>query len=56
MLIRKCDICKKEIKRENFSLNLRNERFDSFELCSKCSEPMVKFLKNKKLLTNEKRK
>jgi len=60
MKIKKCDICKKQIKDDELSLYLRTDgfKFESFEFCLKCSQPIIKFLKNKKIIksTNEKRK
>jgi len=58
MLIKKCDICKKPIKKEELTVYFKNDRFDSFNLCFKCSQPIIKFLKSKKLIksTDEKRK
>lgn len=53
MRIIKCDICKKTIVRGLESLQLAYkdiETFDSFELCSICSKPIIKILKNKKLI------
>ena len=59
MRIIKCDICKKTIASDAESLLLayKNiETFDSFELCSACSKPIVKILKEKKLIQNDKKK
>ena len=59
MKIIKCDICKKTITKDSESLDLSYsgiKKFASFELCSNCSKPVLKFLKNKKLITTENKK
>ncbi|MFH0852753.1 MAG: hypothetical protein V1845_04110 [bacterium] len=58
MRIKKCDICKKQVKGEELSLSFIGEKFQSFEFCLKCSQPIMKFLKSKKLIksADEKRK
>jgi uncharacterized protein with PIN domain len=52
MLIRKCDVCKKIIKKNEKAIDLyfKDSMFESFELCEKCNQPIIKFLKNKKLI------
>ena len=60
MRITKCDICKKTINRESKSLQLMGGSDDiayiSFELCSACSQPILKILKNKKLIVDDNKK
>ncbi len=59
MRITKCDICKKTIARDAETLHLayNNKRtFDSFEFCSVCSQPILKILRNKKLIIIENKK
>jgi hypothetical protein len=60
MRITKCDICKKTITRGSESLQLMGSGGDisymSLELCSACSKPIVKILKNKKLIKSENKK
>lgn len=61
MQVTKCDICKKEINREKSAkvrivwegANL--SAFNSFEICEKCSKPVAKFLKDKKLIKEDKK-
>jgi len=58
MRITKCDICKKTIKRgtERLDLSYSNiKTFASFELCTICSVPIIKFLQDKKLIKIETR-
>lgn len=53
MRITKCDICKKTIASDTESLQLGYSGikiFASFELCSVCSKPIIKMLKDKKLI------
>jgi len=50
MKIKKCDICKRQVKGEELSLYFQKEKFESFEFCLKCSQPIIKFLKSKKLI------
>lgn len=50
MQITKCDICKKKIKEEKIKLWVQGERFSVFELCEKCAQPIMRFLKSKKLI------
>ncbi|HAR99590.1 MAG TPA: hypothetical protein DEA43_00315 [Candidatus Moranbacteria bacterium] len=59
MRITKCDICKKTIKRgtERLDLSYSNiKTFASFELCTICSVPIIKFLQDKKLIKIEENK
>lgn len=60
MRIIKCDICKKTIARGSESLQLMGSggemAYASFEICSSCSKPIVKFLKDKKLIKSENKK
>jgi len=54
MRIKKCDICRIQIKDDELSLYLKDEKFETFEFCLKCSQPIIKFLKNKKLIKTAK--
>jgi hypothetical protein len=57
MQITKCDICKKQvIPHEDVLLRISilGERFNSFEICSECGKSITKFLKSKKLITDNK--
>lgn len=55
MKITKCDICKKAIKSKDYiGINFHGSRFEFFELCLKCAKPMIKLLKSKKLIKDEK--
>lgn len=47
MIIRKCDLCNKTIKGKPIVVG---RYFGSVELCDKCSQPIVEFLTNNKLL------
>lgn len=53
MLVYKCDLCKKE--KETKAIVSVRCRYDGFELCEKCAEPVVKFLKKHKLIKEEKK-
>ena len=53
MLAYKCDLCKKE-KEVKEIVTIRH-CFDGIELCKKCAEPIVKFLKKHKLIKEEKK-
>lgn len=55
MYIRKCDICKNIIKDKKFlGVNPEGGSFNIFEICLKCAQPVMEFLKSKKLIENEK--
>jgi len=56
MLVSKCDICKRTIKGEPITAGFGYLR--KTELCQKCGQPIIRFLKNKKLIkaANEKNK
>ena len=60
MRIIKCDICKKTINQDSKSLQLMGNSDDiayiSFEFCSACSKPIIKILKNKKLIKDNNKK
>jgi len=49
MVINKCDICHKTIKKD-MGLRISRNFFDGFELCLNCAKPMMKFIKDKKLI------
>jgi len=62
MQITKCDICKKTINREK-SAKIRIvyeganlSVFNCYEICENCSKPIVKFLKDKKLIKDDNKK
>jgi len=54
MFISKCDVCKKEIKKDR--IDVRFSSFGSAEFCDKCGLPILKFLKKNKLIKEEKPK
>jgi len=55
MNITKCDICKKVIKDgEKLRVSPEGGSFLGFEICSKCGEPVTRFLKSKKLIKDKK--
>jgi len=60
MRIIKCDICKKTIARGSESLQLMGGggemAYASFEISSSLSKPIVKFIKDKKLIKSENKK
>ena len=49
MRVTKCDLCKKEIKKGDKPVHVYFEFYNDKELCEKCGDPILKFLKNKKL-------
>jgi hypothetical protein len=54
MRILKCDLCKKEIKKEPIVAGVGF--FPQIELCEKCGAPILKFLKKHKFIKLEKNK
>lgn len=57
MLITKCDICKKRIKKDSMGVHIGvgSSIFSNHvEICLDCGKPIVKILKDKKLITDEK--
>ncbi len=58
MRITKCDICKKTLVRNGDETIVSvGVFFKSFDICRDCAEPVLKFLKSKKLIEeNKKRK
>ena len=51
MFITKCDICKKEIKKEQDKITVGTKgHWAGFEFCSNCGKPVEKFLLQKKLI------
>lgn len=48
MLVRKCDLCKKNIKNDPImaGISFLNKK----EFCDKCGAPIMKFLKKRKLI------
>ncbi len=54
MLVHKCDICKSEIDSEKIiTLNQRHP-YNQFSFCEDCSKPLIKFLKEHKLIKMQK--
>ena len=54
MNIVKCDICKKTISSGTRSVRISGLAiFQVFELCPNCAKPVIKFLRNKKLIKKE---
>jgi len=60
MRITKCDICKKTIASGSESFHLTRTgnimTYGSFEICFSCSKPIVKMLKDKKLIKIDNKK
>jgi rRNA maturation endonuclease Nob1 len=54
MRILKCDLCKKEIKKEPIIAGVGF--FPQVELCEKCGAPILRFLKKHKFIKSEKTK
>jgi hypothetical protein len=54
MRISKCDLCKKEIKKEPIIAG--RGFFPQVELCERCGAPILKFLKKHKFIKLEKNK
>jgi hypothetical protein len=54
MRISKCDLCKKEIKKEPIIVWVGF--FPQVELCERCGAPILKFLKKHKFIKLEKTK
>jgi hypothetical protein len=49
MLVKKCDKCKKEIKKGDEALVV-GLGWPEFSFCGRCGEPIIAFLKKRKLL------
>ncbi len=54
MIITKCDLCRKKIKKEPITAGIGF--FPKIELCEKCGAPILKFLKKYKIIKSEKAK
>lgn len=55
MQVTKCDICKKEIKDYKEEVRvLASKVISGTAFCLKCGGPIIKFLKNHKLIQNQK--
>ena len=55
MLIRKCDICNKEIRDRETEITAGAGRWGStFQMCAPCDKPVHDFLMKKKLISAEK--
>jgi hypothetical protein len=50
MLIRKCDVCKKEIKKGDQEIVVMMG-WHQFSFCAGCGRPILAFLRKRKLLT-----
>ncbi len=50
MIVKKCDICKKAIKKEELTVYFNDKGFNSFHFCFKCGQLIINFLKSKKLI------
>ena len=56
MRINKCDICKKTIKSNTgVRIFLGSSFLGMHDICNACSEPIIKFLKAKKLINDDKK-
>ena len=55
MKITKCDICKKKIDKSIY-ISVGGFLGNSFEVCEKCGKPVLKLLKDKKLIKSENKK
>lgn len=58
MRTRSCDICEKTIGEEKLEITMHEKGFmgfKNFDLCQKCAEPVMKFLKAKKLIKLDKK-
>lgn len=56
MNITKCDICKKTIKKGADSVHIgigSSMLSNHIEICSDCGKPVLKLLRDKRLITNE---
>lgn len=51
-MITKCDLCKKEIKKDPITAGVAF--FPRFQFCDKCGAPIFSFLKKKKLIEEDK--
>ncbi|MEK7203224.1 MAG: hypothetical protein AAB653_02805 [Patescibacteria group bacterium] len=49
MMIYKCDLCKKEIKKENNQI-VAGADYNRFTFCQKCGQPILKFLEKHNLV------
>jgi hypothetical protein len=49
MLIRKCDLCKKEIKNRREEI-VAGIEWPTYSFCSRCGKSIIAFLKKSKLL------
>ena len=58
MLVTKCDICKKETKKQTVFASVGSSFLSNQAFCLKCGEPVVKFLEkiNNKKNGKQKRK
>ena len=57
MLVYKCDICKKEIRKENEMISVdAGGLFRRYFLCGRCGKPVINFLDKNKLTQKPKSK
>ena len=56
MIVEKCDICKNTITDGKVHISVFENKFQKFDVCLKCAEPVMKFLKTKKLIVSPKTK
>ncbi len=54
MDIKKCDLCKKEIKEKDESVHVRFASYEHADLCGRCALPVLKFLQKNKFIKKEK--
>ncbi|MDR3583541.1 MAG: hypothetical protein P4L62_04245 [Candidatus Pacebacteria bacterium] len=55
MRITKCDICKKVLGKTEDKVNVSVGFYSSFDICHNCAKPILKFLKDKKLIEENKK-
>lgn len=53
MDIKKCDMCKKEIKEIDDCVYVRFTLWNSAEFCSRCALPIMRFLQKNKFLDKD---
>jgi len=53
MMVIKCDLCKKNVK-DDKTITIRVGFSSRAELCEKCGAPIIKFLKRRKLIKENK--
>jgi hypothetical protein len=53
MIIEKCDLCEKELKREDYVRAGNRGMFAQYSFCNECGKPVLAFLKKHKLIKNK---